>query len=83
MSTKLTLSLDEVVIKAAKKYAKDHKTSISRLVEQYFLDLIYSKPKKRYPKELQDLIGVARIEDPEIEYKKEKLAYLSEKYLRD
>ena len=82
MNTKLTLSLHASVIKAAKKYAKEHKTSVSQLVEDYFVDLIYSKPKS-YSKEVQELIGIVNVEDPPTDYKLEKLKYLEEKYLQE
>lgn len=36
MSEKLTLTLEEEVIQAAKKYAKTRNRSVSDLVEQYF-----------------------------------------------
>ncbi len=62
MNSKLTLSLDKIVIQAAKKYAKEHKTSVSRLAEQYFLDLIHSKPRENYPKESLDFIGIAKVQ---------------------
>ena len=39
MTTKLTLTLDDKVIKGAKKYAKDNGRSVSELVESYFKSL--------------------------------------------
>ncbi len=36
METKLTLSLDKEIIEQAKKYAKQQKTSLSNMVENYF-----------------------------------------------
>ena len=36
MNTKLTLLLDDDVIKKAKGYSKSHATSLSKLVEEYF-----------------------------------------------
>ncbi len=39
MDTKLTLKLEQTVIEKAKKYAKDQKTSISRLIENYLLSI--------------------------------------------
>lgn len=36
MTTKLTLTLSDKVIKFAKTYAKEHGTSLSKLVENYF-----------------------------------------------
>ena len=37
MPTKLTLRLNPFLIKKAKRYAKHHATSVSQLVEGYFL----------------------------------------------
>lgn len=37
MSKKLTLRLDEDVIEQAKRYADERGTSVSKLVEQYFV----------------------------------------------
>ncbi len=42
--SKLTLSIDDVVVEKAKQYAKSRRVSVSRLVEDY-LDLV-SKPFK-------------------------------------
>jgi Family of unknown function (DUF6364) len=41
---KLTLSVDEKVVRAAKRYAAARGTSVSRLVERY-LDLLSKPPK--------------------------------------
>jgi Family of unknown function (DUF6364) len=41
---KLTLSLDEKVVRGAKRYAEARSTSVSRLVERY-LDLLSTPPK--------------------------------------
>ncbi len=35
MQTKLTLTIDESVVSEAKKYAKSHHQSVSKLVEEY------------------------------------------------
>jgi hypothetical protein len=79
-SKKLTLSIRDSVIRAAKKYAGENGTSVSKLVEDYFIDLIYANPKV-YPSEIQELIGIARVDEPPQDYKLEKLKYLEEKYL--
>ena len=39
MNTKLTLALDSGIINTAKNYAATHSTSLSQLVEKYFLML--------------------------------------------
>ncbi len=45
MSTKLTLNIDEKVITRAKKYARRHRVSVSKIVENY-LDLISTEQNK-------------------------------------
>ena len=40
MNTTLTLLLDKEIIEPAKKYAKQRKTSLSNLVENYLVSLI-------------------------------------------
>jgi antitoxin component of RelBE/YafQ-DinJ toxin-antitoxin module len=44
MTTKLTVSIDPEVIAAAKRFAADHGTSVSRLVET-FLDTVTRTPQ--------------------------------------
>lgn len=39
MDTKLTLSLDKIIIEKAKKYAKSQEISLSRLIESYLSSL--------------------------------------------
>ena len=53
MEAKLTLKLDKNVIDSAKKYAKEHNRSISRMVEHYFSSLL-SKPD--YPDKHSSLV---------------------------
>jgi predicted HicB family RNase H-like nuclease len=55
MDTKLTLSMDETVIKRAKQYAKKNNTSLSKMVENY-LKRAASNPKKG-PEEIHPLIN--------------------------
>ncbi len=80
MNTKLTLSVDRNVVRMAKKYARANGTSVSNLVENYFLDLIYPQTGK-YSDEVQKLIGMAKVKNPPNNYKLEKLKYLEEEYL--
>ena len=46
MSTKLTLNLNKETIEEAKSYAKNHSTSVSKLVENYLNSLTRSSKKK-------------------------------------
>lgn len=46
MNTKLTLNLDKDIIDEAKTYAKSHKVSLSKLVENYLNSLTRDSKKK-------------------------------------
>jgi hypothetical protein len=50
MTTKLTLTLDDKVIKRAKRYARAKGRSVSELVESYFKSL--TEPDKESPEKL-------------------------------
>ncbi len=82
METKLTLRLDDRVIRKAKIYAKSHKISLSKMVEAY-LDSLTSEEdtgnKKSITPLVESLSGVINL-SPEFDYKKEYAEYLSEKY---
>lgn len=54
MTTKLTLTLDDKVIRRAKRYARDKGRSVSELVEHYFRSL--TDPEEEDPKELSPSI---------------------------
>ncbi len=58
--TKLTLSVEGIVVKRAKRYAASHGTSVSRLVEQY-LDLV-SRPASSKQDPLTPLLKRLRAE---------------------
>lgn len=75
--TKLTLSIDEDVVRRAKRYAETRGTSVSRLVEKY-LDAV-SRNKKRESvrsPSLQRLRGILRKPAGRDDYRK----HLAEKY---
>ena len=46
MDTKLTLKLEQAIIEKAKDYAKSHKTSLSKLIENYLLNITNEKGKE-------------------------------------
>ena len=46
MDTKLTLKLEQEIIEKAKEYAKSHKTSISKLIENYLQKITDNKDGK-------------------------------------
>ncbi len=79
MDAKLTLKLDKQVIEQAKKYAKAHKVSLSRLIENYLKALTGSKNNQADVGPLvKDLTGVVKIDDRD--YKADYTDYLGKKY---
>lgn len=46
MKSRLNITVDEVLMKKAKKYAEKHKTSLSSLIESYFKILTKRANKK-------------------------------------
>jgi hypothetical protein len=82
MNTKLTLKLDGNVIDRAKKYARSHRVSLSKIIETY-LDSV-TKPKLKTDKPLitplvESLTGVMDL-PADFDYKKEYRDHLEEKY---
>lgn len=81
METKLTLRLKKKVIDQAKKYASDHETSLSKLIENY-LSAITNETKtgetiSPLVKSLSGIIHLPATEDLKDKYHK----HISEKYL--
>ena len=76
MQNKLTLRLDESLIKQAKIYAKQHDKSLSQVVADYFQLLTKGVESPETPSITQSLIGVIKGVDEE-DYKR----HLEEKYL--
>lgn len=79
MDKKLTLSLDQRVIEAAKLYAKSNKTSLSKLIESYLNSLSVKKEKPDITPLVESLIGVISI-DENFDEKEEYTRFLIEKY---
>lgn len=59
MTTKLTLSINEKVVKDAKNYLSDY--SLSKLVENYFKVLVDTKKGAQKNSIVKDLTGVAKL----------------------
>lgn len=81
MSSKLTLSINEAVVRRAKQYARTHGKSLSKVIEQY---LSYVTQDEFPPTDVTE--EVARLSDtlPASVVKRDlKYEYLAEKYLRD
>ena len=78
MQSKLTLRLEEDVIKQAKIYAKSHDTSLSQVVSDYFQVLTTQKNQSTIPPITQSLLGVLNGADIGIDDYKQ---HLEKKYL--
>lgn len=81
MDTKLTLSVDKTVIEQAKKYAKSHQISLSKLIESYLSSLV-SKEKSseiEITPLVKSLSGVIELRS-DFDYKEKYTAFLMEKY---
>jgi len=78
METKLILKIDQSIIQSAKKYAAGHNRTLSRLVEDYFRNLLSeNEPKKLYTPLVEELSGVISEKDLEnLNY----TSYLEHKY---
>ncbi len=78
METKLTLKLDQSVIQSVKIYAQNNNRSLSKLVEDYFKNLISeNEPKKHFSPLVEELTGVISEKDlRNIDY----VNYLEHKY---
>jgi len=81
MKNKLTLRMDESLIKDAKKYAREKGTSVSRLVSDYFalIGKKHSLSKDELPPLTASLSGIMKdAEVVEEDYKR----YLTDKHLK-
>ena len=77
MTSKITLYSEEELIKEIKRYAKEQNTSVSKIANQFFRNLLQSE-KKEHPKSniTDSLIGVLKESSKEDYYK-----HLEKKYL--
>ncbi|MDR6967694.1 hypothetical protein J2X31_001706 [Flavobacterium arsenatis] len=78
MNTKLTLNLDKEIIEEAKTYAKSHKVSLSKLIENYLNSLTReSKQKSSVSPLVESLTGIIPSDYDE---RKEYRNYIDKKY---
>ncbi len=80
METKLTLRLKKSVIERAKVYARDHKTSLSQMVENYLKTITNQKSEQgEYAPIVESLSGVLELA-PDYDYKKDYVNHLEQKH---
>lgn len=81
MSSKLTLSINESVVRRAKQYARAHGKSLSKVIEQYLSYVTQDEfPATDVTEEVARLSDTlpASLAERDLKYE-----YLAEKYLRD
>jgi hypothetical protein len=80
MNAKLTLKLDDSVIASAKQFAREHRTSVSKLVETYLRTITRkTAPRKKATGVVGELAGLLKDRDVD-ETRKGYVDYLEEKY---
>ncbi len=80
METKLTLRLKESSIKKAKSYAKNHKLSVSKMVDAYFESLEQNPAEAEEISELvKSLSGIISLET-DFDYKASRADALEKKH---
>jgi hypothetical protein len=81
MDTKLTLKLKKTVIDQAKKYASDHETSLSRIIENYLAAITAESTETEDISPLvKSISGVISV-PPNFNHKENFHKHLNEKYL--
>jgi len=81
MATKLTLSVEENVIKRAKSYAKNTGRSLSELIENYLRSLTSEQlDDKQLSPKLKKITGVVKLPS-DFDEKQALRAYLEKKHL--
>lgn len=84
MNTKLTLTIEQEIIKRAKKYAKEKNRSLSDIIENYLKTLTKEGQKERVKKlnpVVKSLKGSFKMPKRDMDYKKELRNRLEKKYL--
>lgn len=79
MTSKITLYSESELIKEIKAYAKNHNTSVSKIVNTFFKNLLHTQPPSQQKSKVTDsLIGIIDAKHlDENDYK----TYLTDKYL--
>ncbi len=81
MDTKLTLRLKKRVIDQAKKYAADHETSLSKIIENYLAAITSeSEENEEISPLVKSLSGIIHL-PTDFNSKEELHKHLNEKYL--
>ena len=81
MNAKLTLKMDDSVIASAKRFARTHHTSLSKLTETYFKTITREAAlQKRVSGVVGELAGLLKNKEVGSTSKSDYIDYLEEKY---
>ena len=81
MNAKLTLKMDDAVIASAKRFARAHHTSLSKLAETYFKTITREAvPQKKVSGVVGELAGLLKNKEVVSTSKSDYIDYLEEKY---
>lgn len=80
MDTKLTLKLEQNIIEKAKDYAKLHRTSLSKIIENYLQKITNEHEEKdKITPLVKSLSGIINL-PKDFDYQKEYAEFLINKY---
>jgi len=80
MNAKLTLKMDDSVIDSAKRFARSHQTSLSKLAETYFRAITReATTQRRISGVVGELAGLLKNKEV-VSSKNDYINYLEEKY---
>lgn len=80
MTTKLTLTIEETIIKKAKHYARSTGRSLSELVEAYLENIVEKEPTQNLSGRLNKITGAVKL-PANFDEKKELRSLLEQKHL--
>lgn len=80
MTVKLNLTIDEAVVKRAKRFAKQHNTSVSKLVEEYLEKSTKSTNQNGGKSFVEKYAGILNGKLSEKEVEKIKVERVKKKY---
>ncbi len=80
MTTKLTLSIEEDVIKKAKKISRHQGKSLSKIVEEYLIAISDKEAKKTSAVDRLSSMLKGKITKRQVNWKSEKTEYLKKRY---
>jgi DNA polymerase III delta subunit len=79
MKIKLTLTVEKSIVTSIKQYAQDNGISVSKMVEEFFIDKLKDKSmNNKIDSEIKALMGIIKEKDVDLE--EVKSDYFKEKF---